>query len=308
VDKISSMRVFAKVVELGSFSGAANDLQLSAAAVTRHVADLEKHLGTRLLYRSTRSLSLTERGELYLDRSLRILADIDETEALVAASDKTVAGILKLSVVANFGLHVLPELLARFSTKYPDIRADVILSDGPIDLIARGRDLAVTFAGNFGEDMVARALMPTKMILCAAPEYLAQYPTLASPADLASHQSIVVTGSQQTSYHWELADPAGERQRVNLKPAIFCNTAVFAHQCVLAGLGISMFSSYIARHDLDSGRLVRVLPDFELPDRELFIAYPNRRFLAFKVRAFIEFLAEEMQVLERERPARTKRR
>jgi DNA-binding transcriptional LysR family regulator len=298
------MRVFAKVVELGSFSGAANDLQLSAAAVTRHVADLERHLGTRLLYRSTRSLSLTERGELYLDRSLRILADIDETEALVAASDKTVSGTLKLSVVANFGLHVLPELLARFCRKYPDMRADVILSDGPIDLIARGRDLAVTFAGNFGEDMVARSLLPTKMILCATPEYLAQHPALTSPADLAAHRSIVVTGSQQASHHWELADPDGKLQRVNLKPAIFCNTAVFAHQCVLADLGISMFSSYIARHDLDSGRLVRVLPEFELTDRELFIVYPNRRFLAFKVRAFIEFLSKELQTMDRERPAR----
>jgi DNA-binding transcriptional LysR family regulator len=302
------MRVFAKVVELGSFSGAANDLQLSAAAVTRHVADLEKHLGTRLLYRSTRSLSLTERGELYLDRSLRILADIDETEALVAASDKTVSGILKLSVVANFGLHVLPELLARFGGKYPDVRADVMLSDGPIDLIARGRDLAVTFAGNFGEDMVARALTPTKMILCAAPEYLARFPKLTSPADLASHRSIVLSGSQQSSYSWELLDPAGTLQKISLKPAIFCNTAAFAHQCVLAGLGISMFSSYIARHDLASGRLVRLLPDFELTDHELFMVYPNRRFLPFKVRAFIDFLAEEVQALALDMPARTKSR
>lgn len=304
MDKISSMRVFTKVVELGSFSGAANDLQLSAAAVTRHVADLEKHLGTRLLYRSTRSLSLTERGELYLDRSLRILADIDETEALVAASDKNVAGVLKLSVTANFGLHVLPELLAHFREKYPNIRVDVILSDGPIDLVARGRDLAVTFAENFGDDMVARALTPTKVILCATPEYLSRFPRLTSPADLVSHHAIVLTGSQQSSYYWELADPSGRLQRINLKPAIFCNTTAFAHQCVLAGLGISMFSSYIARHDIAAGRLVRVLPNFALADRELFVAYPNRRFLAFKVRAFIEFLVAEVQALEHQQPAR----
>ena len=296
------MRMFAKVVEMGSFSAAANDLRLSAAVVTRHVADLEKHLGTRLLYRSTRSLSLTERGALYLERSLRILAEIDETESLVADSDKAVSGLLKISVTANFGLHILPGILARFRQQHPSIQVDVILTDEPIDLIARGRDLAVTYAGNFDQEMVARPLIQTKMILCATPDYLSKFPPLSSPADLASHHSIILAGSQQTRYFWELADPAGALQRVDLKPSIFCNTAVFAHQCVLADLGISMFSSYVAWREIDSGRMVRVLPGFELADRELVVAYPNRRFLTFKTRAFMEFLVEEVQALERQRP------
>ncbi len=296
MDKISSMRVFAKVVELGSFSGAANDLRMSASVVTRHIAELETHLGTRLLNRSTRSLSLTERGQLYLERSLRILADIDETEALVAASDKMLSGTLKLAVTANFGLHILPQVLMRFREKYPDILVDAILADQPIDLIARGRDLAVTYAGNVEQDMVARGLAPTRMILCASPEYLARAPALESPADLARHETVVLTGSQQISYAWELSDSSGALQRVDLKPTIFCNTAAFAHQCALAHLGISMFSSFIARDDIESGRLVRVLPEFELPDRDLMVVYPNRRFLTFKARAFMDFLFEHVRL------------
>jgi len=295
MDKISSMRVFAKVVELGSFSSAANDLRMSASVVTRHVAELEKHLGTRLLNRSTRSLSLTERGQLYLERSLRILADIDETESLVAASDKKLSGVLKICVSANFGLRVLPELLERFRAKYPEVLVDVILTDEPVDLIARGRDLAVTIAGNVTQDTVVRALIPTKIILCATPAYLEKFSTPKTPADLAKHRAIVLTAAQQVRYYWELADHNGALQRVDLNPAIFCNTAAFAYQCVLANLGITMFTSYLAQNDIDSGRLVRVLPDYELPDRELVIAYPDRRFLTFKARAFMDFLFEEMR-------------
>ncbi len=296
MDKLMAMRVFAKVAEVGSFRRAAQAMDLSAPVVTRHIADLELMLGVKLLNRTTRSLSLTEQGDLYSQRVLQILADIDETEAVVASNRIAFSGTLKLSVTVNFGLHILPGLLTRFLSTYPRIHIDTILTDEPVDLVVRGRDLGVMYAGTVQASMVTRRLTAAKMILCATPNYLSGRSAPKTPVDLAEHDCIVVTATLCANDLWQLQDNHGMLCSILINPVILCNTAAFAYQCVLADMGIGMFTSYIAQKEIDRGTLVRVLTEYELPDKELVVAYADRKFVSSKVRAFIDFLIDEVHV------------
>lgn len=164
MDRLQSMRVFAKVVELGSFARAAQHLSMSNAVVTRYVADLEAHLGTRLLNRTTRSLSLTDVGETYLQRCQQVLLDIDEAESLATSRSQALVGSLRIVAPVMFGLHVLPMLLARFQQLYPEVTFDVALSDRPIDIVEDGRDIGIMVSElGLGSHLVARRMISAEM-------------------------------------------------------------------------------------------------------------------------------------------------
>lgn len=285
------MRVFNEVVEHGSFTRAADHLQMSPAVVTRHIAALEDQLGTQLLLRTTRSLSLTERGEIYLERSRQILQDVDDTEAIVSSAAKAYSGTLRLSVPINFGLHFLPALIHDFQQRYPDIVFDIMLTDEPIDFVETGRDIAITLSGNtLAPDTITRSVLTTRMILCTTPDYLQQHPSLTVPGDLLQHRCVVLSTQQGGRDLWQLQKKGGSIETVPIKPSIICNTAAMAYQCVFSHLGVGIFISVIAQKSIESGQLVRVLADYEIPGRELLIAYPSRRYLTSKARAFIDFL------------------
>ncbi|OGB25764.1 MAG: hypothetical protein A3I66_05130 [Burkholderiales bacterium RIFCSPLOWO2_02_FULL_57_36] len=291
MDKLLSMRVFNEVVELGSFTRAADHLQMSPAVVTRHIAALESQLGTQLLLRTTRSLSLTERGEIYLERSRRILEDVYDTEAVVSSAAKAYSGILRLSSPINFGLHFLPAIMHEFQDRYPDIAFDIMLTDEPIDLVGMGRDIGIALSGNIvNPDTVTRSVLSTQMVLCATPQYLRRHPPLTVPGDLSKHRCVALSTQQRERDLWQLQKRDGSIDTVSIKPAIICNTTAMAYQCVFSHLGIGAFISVIARKALESGQLVRVLDEYEIPGRELLIAYPSRRYLTSKARVFIDFL------------------
>jgi DNA-binding transcriptional LysR family regulator len=296
MDKLSAMRTFCKVVELGSFSRAAHHLDVSTTVVTRHVADLESALGSRLLNRTTRSLSLTERGELYLQRSLQILEAIEEAEMLITASGKALSGSLRISAPVNVGVHILPALLHRFQLAHPDISFDVLLTDDPIDMVTRGLDISITLAENLlNAEAVARSFISAKMILCATPEYLSKHPAPATPDDLAGHHCIVHSAQSQTSHAWNLQGKDGSIRKISIKPTVKYNTALLAQQCVLAHMGIAMLPYYFAQAEIKSGRIVHLLDSYELLDKELVLAYPSRKYLNVKTRTFIDFLLTELK-------------
>ena len=295
MDKLIAMRVFNEVVKFGSFARAAEHLDMAASVVTRHIAALETELGSQLLLRTTRSLSLTERGEIYLERTRQILEDIERTEALVSSANKAHSGPIKLAVTTNFGLHFMPAIMHRYQEMYPDIIFDVMVLDEPVDLVARGLDLAITFAPSvLNVDTVTRSLASNKMILCATPTYLLQAPPLNDIGDLIHHQCIALSTYTGANDCWELLDTQGVAHLVPIKPSIICNTAAMTYQCALTDLGVTRFTSVLARHLLSSGRLIRVLEEYEAPGLELVVAYPSRRYLTTKARSFIEFLMEHM--------------
>jgi len=295
MDRLQSMRVFSKVVELGSFARAAQQLEMSNAVVTRYVADLESHLGTRLLNRTTRSLSLTDAGESYLQRCQQILADLDEAESVVTARSQSLAGTLRLVTPVMFGLHLLPDLMARFQRQYPDVVFDVLLSDRNVDIVEEGRDMAVMLSDlGLGSHLVARPLVSAEIVLCASPGYVRAHPPVRHPRELSHHSCIAMRPSTQET-EWTLSGPEGEIT-VPIRASLLCSNAELAHQAVLADMGVAMLGWYVARPQIEAGRLVHVLPQYQLPRRDVSLVYPSRKFLPTKVRAFLDFLLEEGRI------------
>ncbi len=292
MDRLQSMRVFAKVVELGSFARAAQQLEMSNAVVTRYVADLESHLGTRLLNRTTRSLSLTDAGETYLQRCQQILEDVEEAESVVTARSQSLSGTLRIVTPVMFGLHLLPDMLARFQQMYPDVVFDVLLSDRSIDIVEEGRDVGIVLSDlGLGSHLVARPLLSAEVILCASPGYLRAHAPLRHAHELTQHRCIAMRLTN-AEHAWTLSGPEGE-VTVPIRPGLVCSNAELAHQAALADLGIAMLSSYLARPSIEAGLLEHILPQYQLPRRDISVVYPSRKFLPTKARAFIDFLLEE---------------
>ncbi len=295
MDRLQSMRVFSKVVELGSFARAAQQLEMSNAVVTRYVADLESHLGTRLLNRTTRSLSLTDAGETYLQRCQQILEDVEEAESVVTARSQSLSGTLRLVAPVMFGLHLLPATLARFQALYPEVVFDVLLSDRIVDIVEEGRDVGVVLSDlGLGSHLVARPLISAEIILCASPGYLRQHPPLRHAHELTNHRCIAMR-IPTAEHEWTLSGPEGE-VTVPIRPGLLCSNAELAHQAALADMGVAMLSAYLARPNIESGRLTHILQQYRLPRRDVSVVYPSRKFLPTKVRAFIDFLLEEGKI------------
>jgi DNA-binding transcriptional LysR family regulator len=293
MDRLLSMRTFAKVVDEGSFAAAARRLSLNQAVVTRLVADLESHLGARLLNRTTRSLSLTDAGEQYLQRCRHILAEVDLAEETVSDGSARIGGRVRVAVPAYFGLAVMAPRGPRFRAQFPDIVLDVSLLDRPIDLVAEGFDLAIVPSSfSVPNSLVARPLGTKSIGLCASPSYLAAAGTPASPAQLAGHACIEYN-LYPLREQWRLVHRDGEEVRISPEFVLQTNSLAFVQQALRAGMGIGPQVAYGLRLSSQEADLVPVLPDWTLGSFELNIVYPSREHLPRRVRAVIDFFIEE---------------
>ena len=289
MDRLGSMRVFAKVVEQGSFARAAQTLGMSATVVTRYVADLEAHLGTRLLNRTTRRLSLTETGEQYLGRVRQILADIDDADAVASSSARKPSGTLRIYCHPGFGQSQLAALLPLYAQAMPDVVLDVTLADHSVDLVEEGFDVGI-FIGlqKFDASMIARRLATSRVVLCASPAYLARRGTPAIPSDVSSHDCLNFAFDQLRHHwpvHWE-----NEVLNVPIVSRMVSNSGAVLRQAALAGMGIMLRSSFTLEDDLESGRLVQLLQGHHLGELSVMMVYPSRRLLPAKVRSFVDFM------------------
>ena len=289
MDRLGSMRVFAKVVEQGSFARAAQVLDISATVVTRNVADLEAHLGTRLLNRTTRRLSLTETGQQYLERVRQILADIDDADAIASSSARKPHGTLRICCHPGFGQSQLAALLPLYAQTMPDVVLDVTLADHTIDLVEEGFDVGI-FIGlqKFDASMIARRLATSKVVLCASPAYLARRGAPATPSDVSGHDCLNFA-FDQLRHHWPVH---WENQVLNVPivSRMVSNSGAVLRQAALAGMGIMLRSSFTLENDLESGRLVQLLQGHHLGQLSVMMVYPSRRLLSAKVRSFVDFL------------------
>ncbi len=293
MDRLLSMRTFAKVVDEGSFASAARGLDLDHAVVTRLVADLEAHLDTRLLNRTTRSLRLTDAGEQYLHRCRQILADIDVAEEITRDGNAKIGGRVRLAVPAYFALELMAPRGPRFRSLYPGILLDVSLLDRPVDLMSEGFDMAVV-PSNFSvsNSLIARSLMKRSIKLFASPAYAAATQLPSSPQQLVDHMCIGYSNYLLRD-QWRLVDAQGEVAHVPLQATLETNSLAFVRQAVRAGLGIGPLIQYNLQPSPSNDDLVAVLPQWSIGSFDMNIVYPSRKHLPRRVRAVIDFFVEE---------------
>lgn len=289
MDKFQEMRVFAGVVDAGSFVGAADALGMSKAAVSRHVSDLEQRLGVRLMQRTTRKLSLTQEGEVFLARCRDILASIEESEAELSTRAASASGLLKVSVPVSFATKHLAPLWSDFLAQHPRLTLDVHLADRVVDLVDEGFDLAVRIARLPDSSLVSRQLAATRLVLCAAPSYLRRRGTPTHPDDLGAHD-VIGYSLLSTPGQWLLQGPDGP-VTVKIKPRLWTNNGDISVAAAVRGAGIDLQPTFLIADELADGRLVEVLPGWQAMELGIYAVYPSRKFVLPKVRALVNFLA-----------------
>jgi DNA-binding transcriptional LysR family regulator len=281
------------VVEAGSFVGAMETTQLSKPAVSRHVAELEAHLGTRLLQRTTRRLSLTSEGQTYYQRCKEVLLAVQEAEAEVGSSTGEAMGRLRIGAPQTFGALHLAALWGRFAAANPKVTLDIVLSDRVVDLVEEGYDLVVRIARLSDSNLVSRKLAVTRMVLCASPAYLTRHGTPTQPSELAQHDVISYT-YWSTGDVWSFEGPRGEvtvrtRSRINANNGDTCRAAALAHQ------GVILQPDFLVSRDLRDATLVELMPEYRAAELGIFAVYPTRKQLPSKVRRLVDFLVEAFQ-------------
>lgn len=289
MDKLAALTAFVRVVERGSFTAAAEDLRLSRAMTSKHVQDLEAHLGVRLLSRTTRRVSLTEEGRLYHARCAEVLAALAEADQSVTARQAEPQGLLRLNGPVSFGTHYLAPAIADFTAAHPRVAVDMVLVDRVVDLVDEGYDLAVRIGALASSSLIARRLAPCRLVVCAAPDYLARQGAPTRPADLAGHNCLDYSYGGLSGV-WRFSGPAGE-EAVPIAGNLIINNGDALRAAALRGQGIVVLPTFIVGADLRAGTLRRVLADHALPELGIHAVYPSGRHLPAKVRAFIDFLA-----------------
>lgn len=288
MNNLGDLEIFARVVSAGSMSSAGRELGLSPAVVSKRVRRLEDRLGTRLLQRTTRQISMTEAGHGFYERVIAILAGIEEAEAFVSRRSALARGTLKVSAPTSFGrMHVAPHI-DRFMKANPDLAINLVLSDDFVDIVGEGYDVAIRIAELADSSLFARKLAPVQRILCAAPSYIDRAGMPASIADLDDHICIPTHNSEP----WKIDGPEGAMTYRPTGP-LLTNSSEVVREAVIGGVGIALRSTWDVGRELQDGRLVRVLPEYE-GSRNVAIhaVYASRRFLPAKIRVFIDFLAD----------------
>lgn len=290
MDRIDAMQAFVAVADLEGFAPAARKLGLSASNVTRLIAALEQRLGARLLQRTTRQVALTDAGARYLERARRILADVEEAESSAQDERTRPGGRLVISAPVGFGrLHVSPVVTA-YLQRYPDVSAELRLSDLMINLVEEGADLAVRIGHLPDSTLVARHVGEMRRIVVASRDYLERRGEPTTPAAIASHDTIQF-GAMSAAPDWRFFD-AGREVRVATAPRFSTNSADAAIQYAEAGGGLTRVLAYQAAESLKAKRLQIVLAAFEPPALPIHIVYPTSRLLSAKVRTFIDLVTE----------------
>lgn len=294
MDKLLAMRTFRRVVELGGFSAAARDLDLSNAGVSKHVKDLEGALGTALLVRTTRKVAPTEAGRDYYERCVRILDDVEEAELALTARNTAPRGRLRVNAPMSFGLLHLAPLVASFHARCPDVRLDLSLNDRRVDLVQEGFDVGLRIRTRLEDSsLVARRICAIRTAVVAAPAYLDRHGAPTAPQALTGHVLLAYSLNEDPDL-WRFRRGA-ETAEVEIVPTILANSGVALRAPVLAGVGLTLTPTFIVGDELRAGRLRRVLTDWESPAYSLFALYPPSRHLAPKVRAFVDFVAESFR-------------
>ena len=289
MDKLNAISVFCKVIETQSFTQAANQQNISVAMASKLVSQLEEHLKTRLLQRTTRKIVPTEAGMLYYQRCQAILLDLSEADSSISNMTTSLQGNLLISVPRDFGLLYISPNLPKFIELHPNLHVEIEFEDKRVDLVAEGYDLALRIGYMQDSSLVARKISSSPMHFVASPSYLELRGTPFTPDDLEYHQGLLYKSSLN-QVHWQ-STKANQIQRYKIQSKVVSNNGMALLEMTKAGLGISNSPSFFVKDALASGELVEILSEYKQKPLDIYVVYPNRRHLPAKVRAFIEFLA-----------------
>jgi len=292
MSRLQDIEVFVQVVESGNFAKAAAELQLNPSTVSRRISNLEEHLGVRLFNRTTRSLSLTEVGDRYFKRCLNILGDIEEAEQEARQHSEEPQGLLQVSCSTFFAYQHILTRVPQFLEQYPQVRLKLILTDDVVDVVAEGIDIAIRIGELADSSLIARRLVSNRRIVCASPAYIKRYGMPLTPDDLAHHNCLILSAHKTTLNQWRFKDGSGYRE-ISVRGNFEVNSGNALYEALLAGVGISRVATALAIEDLQTGKLIRLLEDYEDDaDGGIYAVFPSDRYLLPKVRVFVEFLVE----------------
>lgn len=303
MDRLLSMRVFTQVIDAGGFAAAARALDMSPATVTRLVTDLEQHLGARLIQRTTRKISLSEAGAAYLQRVRSIMHEIDDAEATASANTLELKGTLHIMATPAIATYVLAPGVARWRARHPKVAIDLAIDLTPERHIDEFDATFMLMEEGFNADVVARPLIATEWVLCAAPAYLKRVGVPAQPQDLQGHDFVRYTQLQSTPASGRMrlqpANRAGDAIEVDLNPVMHAPSVDVLMRAAADGVGYGVFSKLLALRYLADGSLVHVLQDWILGRFTIYVALPSRKLIPARTRAFLDFVDELMGEVRR---------
>ena len=286
--QLEDMSVFVRVVDAGGISKAAEQLGMAKSAISRRLNELETRLGVRLINRTTRQSNLTEAGNNFYDRAVRIIDDVDELNVLTTDANAALSGNINLAAPLSFGVSHLSDAIDEFIKLHPDIHVNIDFSDRQVDLIEEGLDLAFRIAKLQDSSLIARRICPINIFLCASPAYIEQYGIPKTPNDLKNHKLLHynMTGAK----HWQLIDKDNKTHRFRIDAHIEANNGEFLRNMAIAGQGIVTTPTFISWQAIRDKQLVCVMPNFRPAPVDAFAVYPRNRYLSQRLRTFIDFL------------------
>ena len=291
MDRLTEMEAFATVVDQGGFTDAARKLGISKSAVSKHISALEARLGTRLLNRTTRRVNPTEIGLAYYDKALRVLNDAGEADALVSSLHSDPAGLLRVSVATDFGVHHLSPIIGSFLDEFPDITLSIVLNNRFVELASEGFDMAVRIGDVDDGTLNARKLAETTKRMVASPAYFEKYGRPARIDDLNEHR-LLHYSSQAGNAVWRVTAPSGEKRQVRTAGGLSVNDGQSLLNATISGLGIAYLPSFLYARAMADGQIEDAIPDLPVEVQGIYAVQPQARFTQPKVRAFMDFLAQ----------------
>ncbi len=292
MDKFEDIQAFITVVDAGSFTAAADKLGSAKSAVSRRVSALEERLGVQLLHRTTRVLNLTASGRSFYDHGTRILADLEEAEAAVQQQHGELRGSLRFALPLSFGVRHMCGPIATFTKQHPKVRFDLDLNDRRVDLIEDNYDLALRIGRLADSSLIARRLFDVRAVVCASPHYLSVHGTPETPEDLKDHQCLVYSNLDDPD-KWTYEDRDGNEGTVKVSSEMSASSGDFLANAAAHGMGVVIQPTFIAATAIRAGNLIPVLTDYSWPISPAYAVYPPTRHLSYRVRAFIDFLADK---------------
>ena len=298
MSKIDDMFLFVQVVKAGGLASAGRQIGLSPASMTVRINTIEQNYNTRLLHRTTRKISLTDAGQRFYEACLRVLAEVESAEMLLQNDKEYLTGQLRITAPSDFGRQYVAPALAEFAQRHSAINSSLHLTDGVINLVEHGYDLAIRYGNLPDSNLIVRRLADNHRVLVATPDYLKQHGIPKQPKDLEQHSCLVMERLGEPLNEWRFYFD-GERQNIKVSQALMSNDGAIIRQWALVGAGIAYKSIWDVKDDLSSGKLVTVLADFVLGFQEsdnkttgLQITYPSRKYLPTQVTGFIEFFKD----------------
>lgn len=291
MNRLDELQALVAIAESGAMGAAAERLGIAPSGVTRRLASLEQRLGVQLVRRTTRRLDLTEAGRELHGRAVRILEELDDAEHAVVSGDASLSGTLRIAAPLSFGVQHLGPALSVFMARHPDLAVDLELDDAQVDLIVRGRDVALRIADLADSSLSARRLTTVRLVACAAPAYLERAGRPAHPDDLRQHACLRYSNTPGQSWVWR--GPDGASGAVDVSGPLVCSNGDVLLQAAVAGHGVVLEPDFILHDAVRSGALRQILTDFAFPELGVWAVWPASRMLPRRVRVFVDFLVEQ---------------